>query len=91
MNKSIILELTTSGKCYFDDITMADNETYNKCRDETNAMLEHFCKDMGKEERFETMCKFELAQGGLEAATADEYFKDGFRLGLTLAAQNFLK
>ncbi|MDE6504634.1 MAG: hypothetical protein K2L42_02055 [Clostridia bacterium] len=91
MDKSIILELTASGKCYFDDITMADNEAYNKCRDETNAMLENFCKDMGKEEKFETMCKFELAQGGLEAATADEYFKQGFKLGLMLGAQNFLE
>ncbi len=90
MNKSMILELAASGNCYMDKITMAENAEYNKCLDEVHEMLEKFCEGMNETEKHETMWKFELAQGGLEATTADEYFKEGFKLGLLLGAQNFL-
>lgn len=86
----MILELAASGRCYMDKITMVENKEYNECADEVHEMLEKFCKDMSEEEKHEIMWKFELAQGGMESTTADEYFKQGFKLGLILAAQNFL-
>ena len=90
MKKSIILELVASGDCYFDDINMADSEEYKKCLSEVRDLLKEFCKGMTENEREEIMWKFETAQGGLEAATANKFFKEGFKLGLTIAAQNFL-
>ncbi len=35
--------------------------------------------------------QFKAAQGEVEAIIADEYFKQGFKPGLILAAQNFLE
>ena len=46
---------------------------------------------MTAQEKHDALWKFELAQGGMEAITADEYFKQGFKPGLILAALNFLE
>lgn len=91
MDKSMILELTKGGNCYTDKILMTENAEYNKCSDEVHEMLVELCKNMTEEEKRKTIWKFELAQGGLEATTADEYFKEGFKLGMILAAQNLLE
>lgn len=90
MQKSMILELAGNGSCYMDDISVMENEEYQKCLKEIQEMLEKFCEGMTAQEKHDVLWKFELAQGGMEAITADEYFKQGFKLGLILAAQNFL-
>ncbi|MDE6356242.1 MAG: hypothetical protein K2L67_03265 [Clostridia bacterium] len=54
-------------------------------------MFEKFCGEMTEKEKDEIMWRFATAQGEVEAIIADEYFKQGFKLGLILAAQNFLE
>ena len=90
MNKSIILELVTGGKNYFDSVNLTENEEYRKCFEEMHNLLEKFCEKISGKDKDEIMWKFDSAQGGLEEFTAEEYFKRGFKLGLILAAQNFL-
>lgn len=91
MNKSKILELAASEESYMEKINIAENAEYKKRLKEIRDMLEKFCKDMTEEEKDEALWKFEAAQSEVEAITADEYFKQGFKLGLILAAQNFLE
>lgn len=91
MEKSMILELATNATCYTDKINIFDNEEYTKCSAQVDEMLEEFCKGMTEEEKRTALKNFYAAQGGLEAVTADEYFKEGFKLGLILGAQNFLE
>jgi len=90
MNKSMILELVSSGKCYMERINVLQNVDYKKSLGEVDELLDKLCEGMTEQEKHDALLKFESAQGGLEATTADEYFKEGFKLGLKLAAQNFL-
>lgn len=46
---------------------------------------------MTEKEKDEIMWRFATTRGGLEEITAKEYFKRGFKLGLIIAAQNFLE
>lgn len=91
MNISKILELAASEESYMEKISLAENAEYKKRLKEVRNILEKFCKNLTEEEKDEALWKFETARGGLEAITADEYFKQGFKLGLILAAQNFLE
>lgn len=90
MNKSIILDLVFDGRAYGDNITMKHNEDYCKCNDDFYKMIEELCKDMPEEQKQKLLFDLSMAQSGLEANTADEYFKQGFKLGLIIAAQNLL-
>ena len=90
MEKSLILELIANGKSYMQSINMFGNKDYKKSSDEIDEMFEKFCKGMTEEEKSEMIMQFTSAQGVIEAAVADEYFKEGFKLGLILGAQNFL-
>jgi len=90
MDKSIILKLVFDGACYGDDIKVYDNEDYRKNSDKFNELCEKLCSNLSKEEKQKIMWDLSLAHGGMESAVCDEYFKEGFRLGLILGAQNFL-
>ena len=90
MEKSLILELIKNGKSYLNSVNMFENGDYKKSVDEIDDMFERFCNGMTEQEKSEMIMKFTSAQGGLEVAVADEYFKEGFKLGLILGAQNFL-
>lgn len=65
---------------------MSDSEEYKKCLAEIRKMFEKFCNGMSEEEKDKTLQKFVMAQGGPEATTANKYFKEGSKLGLTIAA-----
>lgn len=90
MNKSMILSLIEDGQYYLDNVNLNENKEYEKYNDEVHEMLEEFCKNLPKDKKHDVIWKFELAQGALETITADEYFKEGFKLGLIIGAQNFL-
>ncbi len=90
MENSIILKLVFDGDMYGDKISMWENKEYIKCHQDFENMIENLCKDLPEEQKKKLLWDLSMAQGGLEAATADEYFKQGFKLGLTLAAQTFL-
>lgn len=49
-------------------------------------MPEKFCNGMSEEEKDKTLWKFVMAQGGLYVTTVNKYFKEGSKLGLTIAA-----
>ena len=44
-------------------------------------MLEKFCEGMTAQEEHDALWKFKLAQGGMEAITADEYLSKALSLG----------
>lgn len=90
MENSIILKLVFDGDTYGDKIKINENKDYIKSQQDFDKMIEKLCKDLPEKEKQQLLWDLGMAQGGLEAATADEYFKQGFKLGLTLAAQNFL-
>lgn len=90
MDKSIILELAGSGICYLDKIHMHGDEEYDECYDEFEKIIDKLCEGLPKEERRDIENRLFMAQGGMEARTADEYFKEGFKLALRLAAQNLI-
>ena len=86
----MILELA-GGKCYMEKINLFKNDKYSKCIAEVNDVLDKFGTSLPKEEGYKLIMQLEAAQSEVEAITADEYFKQGFKLGLILAAQNFLE
>jgi len=90
MDNSLILELIFDGNSFWEKIGVSKNEEYRKSYDALNEIIEKLTKDLPKEERQEIAWDAFLAMGGIESTTADEYFKEGFRLGLKLAAQNLL-
>ncbi len=90
MNKSKILELVFSGENYAEKMKMHDNETYTKCYKELEQKLEKLCEGMSKDERHDFLWDIFMLQGGIESAASEEFFKEGFKLGMTIAAQCFL-
>lgn len=91
MNKSKILELAASEESYMEKISLAENAEYKKGLKEVRDMVEKLCKNMTEEEKDETLWRFEAARSEVEAITVNEYFKQGFKLGFIIAAQNFLE
>ena len=90
MEKSIILDLVFDGRCYGDNIVPARNEEYRKNSDEFEKILGKLLKDLPEEEKKKIEWDLSVAHSGMASVAADEFFKAGFKLGLKLAAQNFL-
>lgn len=89
MAKSIIMELADSSACYTDKIRISDNAEYSKWQTEYDKNFTKLCESLPKETQ-KILRDLDTAQGGVLCVYADEYFKAWFKLGLTLAAQNFL-
>lgn len=90
MGTDIILELAGNATCYFETVHAENKPEYIKCADEFEEILNKLCENLSEDEKREILWKLSLAQGGMESVYADEFFKAGFKLGLTLAAQNLL-
>ncbi|MBD5132554.1 MAG: hypothetical protein HDT28_08235 [Clostridiales bacterium] len=90
MDKSIIWDLVFSGSCYADKIKLGENKTYKKCSSEFEQKLEKLCEGMTEEEKYKLMWDITMLQGSLESEASQEYFKEGFKLGMMIAAQCFL-
>lgn len=90
MKKEMILDLVFSGKCYDDRINMNDNESYNKFYEDMEQKFKKLYEDMPKEEKDSILRDIDLLQAGMESAVSEEYFKEGFKLGMLIAAQSFL-
>ncbi|MBD5584755.1 MAG: hypothetical protein HDQ88_06705 [Clostridia bacterium] len=90
MFKSLILELAGNATCYMDGILMHNIEEYQENSDKFDKIIDKLCEKLSPEDKYKTVFDLQLAMGGMEAMTADEYFKHGFRLGLIMGAQNFL-
>ena len=90
MDKSIIRELVFSGKCYADKINMSDNETYTKSCEELEQKLKKLCEGMSKTEKYNTMWDFSSLQADIEIVTSEDYFIEGFKLGMRIAVQSLL-
>ncbi len=61
-------------------------EDYDKFRE----ICDKLCKDFSKEEKYNIIWDIDLAMGAVVDVYINEYFKAGFKLGITIAAQNFL-
>ncbi len=90
MDNSLILKLVFDGNCYWEKIGVSKNEEYRKNYDALNEIIEKLTKDLPEKEKKKIAWDAFLAMGGIESTTADEYFKEGFKLGLQLAVQNLL-
>ncbi len=90
MEKSIILSLVFDGRCYGDKICLFDNKEYSKNSNEFFGICEKLCKNLPDGEKRDTLNKISEALCAMECIASDEFFKEGFKLGLTLGAQNFL-
>lgn len=90
MNKSIILDLVFDGRCYADKINMNNNKTYTKCYEKFEQKLKQLCEGMPKKKKDNFMWDITLLQAGIDSATSEEYFKEGFKLGMIIATQSFL-
>ncbi|MDE5667681.1 MAG: hypothetical protein K2I29_05520 [Clostridia bacterium] len=91
MDKSMILELAFSDKSYDDRIKFADNKKLQESYDKFYEICDKLCKDFSKEEKHNIIWDIDLAMGAVVDVYINEYFKAGFKLGLTIAAQNFLE
>ncbi|MDE7083560.1 MAG: hypothetical protein K2O89_07680 [Clostridia bacterium] len=91
MNKSKILELAFDGACYREDIYACKTEEYKKNNKKFTEILEKLCKDLPEEEKNKTLWDLTVAMGGIESAVEEMFFKEGFKLGLIIGAQNFLE
>lgn len=89
MEKSLILELAFSGNCYADNVKISENAEYRKNNDEWYELCEELCKNMTEEETRQAMNRIFFAHCGVESVVAEEYFKEGFKFGLKMGAQNF--
>lgn len=87
----MIWEIVFNSDCYGDNIVLEENEEYRKNNDELYGICEKLCKDMPEEEKRDILNKIFFAQCGAECVASEEYFKEGFKLGLILGAQNFLE
>lgn len=90
MEKSIILQLMYYGSRYFERVKLFGIEEYDENINKVNEICEKLCAGLSEEEKYKTIYELDLARGGMEKVAAAEYFKAGFKLGLTLGAQNFL-
>ena len=90
MQKSIILELVNNGTSYADRSELVNSEKYFKSSIRFYNAIEELCKNLTDDEKQKALDKIMDALGDIESAVTDEYFKKGFKLGLTLGAQNFL-
>lgn len=90
MAKSIIMELADGSTCYTDKIRVSDNEEYDKWQTEYNKNFEKLCALLPEDEKRKVLQDLDVAQGSILCVYAEEYFKAGFKLGLSLAAQNLL-
>lgn len=90
MNKDIILDLVFSGQRYADSIKIDDAETYTKCREKLEHKIKKLCKKMPKRERDDFLWDITLLQAKIDSVISEEYFKEGFKLGMTIVIQCFL-
>ncbi|MDE7167474.1 MAG: hypothetical protein K2O28_01335 [Clostridia bacterium] len=90
MQKSIILELVNNGTGHKNKPELYNNEKYFKSSIRFYNIIDEFIKDLSEDEKQKALDKIFDALGDIEGAAADESFKKGFKLGLMLAAQNFL-
>lgn len=86
----MILELADNGTCYTDKIKLFDNAEYRKNSDDIDKICGELCKDLPDKEKHKILCDISEAICAMERIAADEFFKEGFKLGLILGAQNFL-
>ena len=91
MKNSMILELAYSNYYCSDKIKLYDNKEYQKNYNALFEICEELCKDMSDKEKREISNKVFDAHCGAEVVAADEHFKEGFKLGLIIGAQNFLE
>lgn len=90
MAKSIIHKLANEAG-YLDDIVMYNKKEYAKLSKDFEDIINKLCEGMTDEEKYKIIFDFDMARCGMEALTADEHFKRGFKLGLLIGAQNFLE
>ncbi len=90
MNKSMILELAHNAYYCSEKLRLNNNKEYQKNYSALFEIFEELCKDMPDEEKREISNKIFDAHCGAEVIAADENFKEGFKLGLIIGAQNFL-
>lgn len=90
MDKSMILDLAFDGTCYRDGIKIVENEEYKKRNEEYYNIIENLCKHLPEEEKKKIDWDLFLALGGIESIIEEVFFKEGFKLGLIIGAQNFL-
>lgn len=90
MEKSMIIDLAFDGTCYKDDIKLLDDEEYKKNDKVFWEICEKLLKGLPEEEQKKIDWDLFLALGGIESAIERLFFKEGFKLGLKIGAQNFL-
>ena len=90
MDKSIIWELVFSGNCYAEKINLDKDETYTKNYEELEQKIKKLCVGMTQEETENVLWDITMLQAGIESVASEEHFKEGFKLGMLLAAQCFL-
>lgn len=84
--KSPITDIYLSQCANFENIKQ--NDEYHNIAKELALLCEEFEKDLS-EKQVETFRTIFNLHGGLEAATEEVHFKEGFKLGLQIAFETF--
>ena len=90
MENSIIIDLAFDGDSYRDNIKLLEDEEYKKNDKIFWEICEKLLMNLPQEERKKIDYDLFLALGGIESAIEEIFFKEGFKLGLKIGAQNFL-
>ncbi len=90
MDKSMILELAFSGTNYAETVKITEIAEFKEDYDKFDEICDKLCEGISKDEKHKILWDLELAVFGMGSVYSKEYFKAGFKLGLTIAAQNFL-
>ena len=91
MDKSKILDIVFYDKSYVDDIKLLEDKDYKENDKTFWGICEKLLKDLPEEDKKKINSDIFFALGGMEAATRNLYFNEGFKLGLIIGAQNFLE
>lgn len=75
---------------YLADMRLQEIKEYNDLVNKFEELVSEVCSGMTKEQQHEMLLKIEDVYLGMESLGHTEYFKRGFKLGLTIGAQNFL-
>lgn len=91
MKKSLITELLNGETDFTELIKLFKIKEYGDNNDKIYEIHQSLCKDMTDEKQRETMDELSDARAAMELVVMTEYFKMGFKVGLTIGAETFLE
>lgn len=90
MDKSMIRELAFNSIDYLEKIKVMEIPEYKENSDKFDEICDKLCEGMSEDEKHKILWDLSIAIGCMETVYAEEFFKAGFKVGLTIGVQNLL-